>query len=496
MGLRHRSLIGEVGLLCGIGAMLLIALMIENQLRHWFVIPVMLCAVLIIRDLMAWIEGRRDLFDPIGIFAVIGLNFFVIAPVLHVMTGYYMRTPFSPEDWRAPIGFMAWLNAFGLLLLRLGLRTTFSEPGASSAQQFRWTFPEQMDVRWHFGLALFITALVQVAVYAAYGGIGGYMGAFDEQIVAAGGGPFAGMGWIFMISESFPILAMMVYALWQRQTGKVPSWLVLAVVLLVYLLLKLLFGGLRGSRSNTIWGLFWAVGIIHLWIRPVSRSIAVAGLVFVIGFMYAYGFYKAVGTEAVHVFTDEQVRRDVEADSGRAIDTVLLGDLARTDVQAFIAYTQVRHPTEYQYAWGRTYLGAFAVLIPAGLWPNRPPTKVREGSLILYRDWHPEQGPTRLQSSRIYGLSGEGMLNFGPGAVPVLFLLYGAMLGALSRLMHGLAADDVRRLFVPMLVLMAIIGFISDLDNVVFFVIKNGAVPILVLLFTARREPLQLPAGS
>ncbi len=39
-----------------------------------------------------------------------------------------------------------------------------------------------------------------------------------------------------------------------------------------YFLLKLLFGGLRGSRTITVFGLFWIAGAIHIWIRPVPRK--------------------------------------------------------------------------------------------------------------------------------------------------------------------------------------------------------------------------------
>ena len=57
----------------------------------------------------------------------------------------------------------------------------------------------------------------------------------------------------------------------------------------------MVFGGLRGSRSQTVWSLFWATGIIHLWIRPLSKRFIAAGVCFLVAFMYLYGFYKGLG---------------------------------------------------------------------------------------------------------------------------------------------------------------------------------------------------------
>ncbi len=160
-----------------------------------------------------------------------------------------------------------------------------------------------------FFLACYLCCLVLILTIASSGrfvhwfvlpvwmcGVLGYMTAYTESE------GFQGMGWVFMISESFPIIALMGFAVYAHHRRVGYSWSVIIGVLLVYLSFKLFFGGLRGSRSNTIWGLFWAVGIIHFWVRQVPKKVILVGIVFLISFMYLYGFYKALGVEALEAF--------------------------------------------------------------------------------------------------------------------------------------------------------------------------------------------------
>src|SRR5258708_37522748 len=99
------------------------------------------------------------------------------------------------------------------------------------------------------------------------------------------------MGWIFMVSESFPILGMVYFAVYSGGSKTATPWLVISLVLLGFFVLKMLFGGLRGSRSNTFWSLFWATGIIHFWIRPLNRTLVFVGICFLFVILLFYGLY-------------------------------------------------------------------------------------------------------------------------------------------------------------------------------------------------------------
>ena len=122
------------------------------------------------------------------------------------------------------------------------------------------------------GLALVASALLQASVYARFGGVLGYIQAYEDASELwgqEGHDVFEGMGRLFLFSECFPVLALMAFAVYARGKWYGRSWPVLALVLLTYFLLTVLFGGLRGGRSHTVFALFSAVGIIHFWLRPV-----------------------------------------------------------------------------------------------------------------------------------------------------------------------------------------------------------------------------------
>ena len=101
-------------------------------------------------------------------------------------------------------------------------------------------------------------------------------------------------------------------------------------------------------------------------------------------------------------------------------------------------------------------------------------------------------------STRIYGLAGEMMLNFGPAAIPFAFVLLGSLVGGVARFCRDLDPRDLRLLIAPLLVVLAILFLGSDSDNCVFFIVKYGTVPCCVLTVCARRQVLHTSgdAGS
>lgn len=445
--------------------------------QHWFVIPVAACGALIGADAIDWLRGRLNLFDPVGIIGLLGVHFFFLAPLLHVGWGYWMRYISPPPDWRPWLGYMAMLNLGGLLIYRATRGGTWSA-ARTPRRRTVWRLNRRL---FPFILAcgLLLTLALQLWVYRRYGGVLGYIRSYEARE-----GAFTGMGWLFMLSESFPILAFFGYAVYAQSRGWARSWWAVTLALLVFLVLKLFSGGLRGSRSNTIWGLFWAAGIVHLWLRPLSRKVVYAGLAFLVLFMYVYGFYKGAGLEGLSGVRDPAQRAAMEQRTGRTAEGVLLGDLGRADVQAFLLYRLRVHPDEYDLAWGRTYAGDLAVLVPRTLWPARPPTKVKEGTELQHG-----RGTWRLDSwssSRVYGLAGEAMLNFGPLAVPLAFATLGAVVGAVRRGYRRWSERDARRLLLPLLINLCFVILASDADNTIFFLVNNGAVPALVVWLASR----------
>ncbi len=471
---RVGSLLGSLAV-CG--TIVSVCLFVDYRFHHWFVIPVLVCGTLIGIDAVAWARGKMDLFDPVGVLGVIAWYFFFAAPLLYVPLGSTMGYVVPPDDWQEWLGRMAILNIGGIIvyLLARDFITLRRRP-----PRLRWTVDESVWKPVLLTLMVF-SAVLQAVVYAQYGGVVGYMAnVFEEN------GGFQGMGWIFMLSESFPILAAMAYVLWCRRSGRIPGWIELTLVLLAFTVLQLLFGGLRGSRSNTVWALFWAVGLVHLVIRPVPRVLIALGLGMLCGFMYAYGFYKSHGLEAWRAFTSASARAEMQEEGHRTLQTVLLADFARSDVQAFLLYRFSAPSTvaDHQLAFGRTYLQSATLLIPDRLLWFDPPGKTVFGTEVEFGRGTYHIG--EWESSRVYGLAGEAMLNFGVWSVPFSYVLLGLAVGVVKNCFDTWQRSDPRTLLLPLLINLCFVILVGDSDNVVFFVVKGGAMAFLAILLISR----------
>lgn len=449
----------------------------DEAFDHWFLLPLFACGVVIGVDMIDWVRGRLNVYDPIGIIGMLGFHFFCLAPLFHVSWDYWMGQIVPPPDWRDWLGGMAFFNLFGLLIYRL-TRVAFAEvpPGHALRHEMRRIHPRTFFAL--LAVTLLLSGALQVAAYARFGGILGYITAYEARE-----GAFEDMGWIFMLSERFPILALIGFAVYARARKLTLSNARIAALLLVYLLVTFLFGGLRGSRSNTIWSLFWAAGVIHLWLRPLPKRLVYTGILVVGVFMYVYGFYKSGGSEAVvTVLQDRSQIEEIERTTGRGTEMVLLGDLGRADVQAFLLYRMFH--SDYRLAFGRTYVGGASILIPKSLWKDRPIHKIREGTQALYGMSAYRPGGHR--SSRVYGLAGEFMLNFGPALVPFAFAALGFVVGRTRRLMRSMDPLDARWLLVPFFINLCFIVLGMDSDNILFFLVKNGLLPALVVYLGSR----------
>jgi hypothetical protein len=248
------------------------------------------------------------------------------------------------------------------------------------------------------------------------------------------------------------------------------------------------FGGLRSNRSNVVWNLFWAVALVHFCLRPIPLKLIGLGVGFLLLFMWVFALYKAAGLGTVEVLADGEAREVVSRRSNRTVDNVILGDLGRSDVQAFLVYRLTAPSCDFEYGLGRTYLGGVAVLVPKNLWPSRPVATGREGTEAQYG--RGSFNPPWTESPRVYGLAGEAMLNFGPFAVPFAFIPWGLLVAWVRRPLAAWHPADPRFLVYPLLVIFAFTALFQDVENLVFFLFKNGTVPVLVLLLALRPAPV------
>jgi hypothetical protein len=81
------------------------------------------------------------------------------------------------------------------------------------------------------------------------------------------------------------------------------------------------------------------------------------------------------------------------------------------------------------------------------------------------------------------------MLNFGPWAVPLVFLIFGYCVGRYRQAIAGLDASDARFLLVPIVTLLCMNAIIGDSDNYMFNLLRDGTLPYLIVLAGVSRLP-------
>ena len=169
------------------------------------------------------------------------------------------------------------------------------------------------------------------------GGLAGYIAAYEQAKLSAQT-PFHGMGRAMMIAETFPIVAFMMFAIAMRRRGRPLPAAAMLGAFAALLALCVLFGGLRGSRSNTVWVIFWAAMVTHCWLRPLGRRSLVGGMLLLVAFMYGYGLYKGVrGAEGLSDLWQGRVSlSELEERTEKPLSKVLLTDFGRGDIQALI----------------------------------------------------------------------------------------------------------------------------------------------------------------
>jgi hypothetical protein len=159
--------------------------------------------------------------------------------------------------------------------------------------------------------------------------------------------------------------------------------------------------------------------------------------------------------------------------------------LGRADVQAYLLYKTIADPHSFQRAHGQTYLSGLSLLVPRRF---RPPLIDKEeiSSDLIWGNG--VYTPGVLFSTRIYGLAGEAILNFGYFAVPIAFMVLALMLAGLQRWIGSLHTEDARLLLIPFLTYLGCVWAVtSDLDNVVFSILKQGFIAVLVIICSTKR---------
>ncbi|OAS30417.1 hypothetical protein A6V32_11050 [Proteus mirabilis] len=317
-------------------------------------------------------------------------------------------------------------------------------------------------------LFLLFSLVIQLYVYHKFGGVLGYIKA-KETI---GPDAFKGLGKFAIIAESFPIIFMFLAVFYYRNK-KLP-WVKIFILMFIFILLKILFGGLSGSRSNTIWGLFWCLALIHFFIRKLNIKFITLCTVFIISFMLVYGVYKKYKTDFFYAIENHGISSNNYYNT--ATDSILLKsiltDFSRADIQSFAIYSQ----SEGYYnklRYGETYISSLLLFIPNSLLDLE--RKGSPGAELLHQQYD-------KSTSRVLGLQGEFIINFPYYFYPLVFIPIAFFISRLQLIYKNRTEKQLDLLILPFFINIGIILFLSDSDNIAYFILKNGFIPMCIYI--------------
>lgn len=452
----------------------------NKSVVHWFLIPVMACGVISGVDIVRWCRGKLDLFDPKTIISCLAFYGFFVAPLLNVAWNTYgVGDLILWGDWRPWLGAISGLNAVGLIAYRLASNWAFAKTRISNT---KWEIDRQKFYP-IFALALSASIVGATAFIWQLNGIVGVIEAYENNLDA-----FVGKGWLLLFAWPLVVLAFIIVVVaWTDSQREVRRYLITGVIFVSaagtghFLLL-----GWYGSRGTTIWALFWMAGIIHYRFRKLPPKAMAFGVIFLIAFMYLYGFYKENKTASIQVLRSPSMWFE-PVGYQRDFKYLLLGDLARADSNASILHNLITDPGDYDYRWGLTYAAAFTILIPRNFWPDRPEVRVEAGGEALWG-----KGES-LRSSRLYGLGGEAMLNFGPWGVVPIFAIYGAILGWYRRKLNSWGRLDARMFLAPFFTSIIVQALVYDSDTLVFSATVEGSLIVAAIFAASRHSQVRNP---
>jgi hypothetical protein len=465
---------------------------LDQRFLHWFVVPSTICGAICLSSLIRAARQERLFTDPLLLVSVLGYHHTYLAPMLLVYWDYrIIALPIQPDDFRPWLGRLACINIVGIAIFIYVFSRVASRSAGTNSQRI-WVVDQRRIV--FFGLLVILASIaMQVYVYSDFGGISGYVDKYLYDHEA-----WTNKGALLVIAESAPLMAVLILGcLRQKRLRRGPvrltSWWLLIVCGFGFLMSQIVFGGLRGSRSNILVNCFFAAGIVHQVFRPLSKRVVIFLGIAAVVFSYYYIFFKDFGYEGVSAAVSLEGRESLLSQSGRSTEGVLVGDLSRSDIQAFIVQ-ELENGRHVDLAKGRTYVGALSLLVPRVIWPNRPPTKLKWTTEL-------ENGPGTygtglFRSSRLYGQLGEAMLNFGYLGVPISFALMGFVLGKLSTLSRQLWTTDARRLLLPGMVIVSVCMIIQDSDNVLYFIVQYLVMPWIAVWISTSRYRLRYAVPS
>ena len=331
--------------------------------------------------------------------------------------------------------------------------------------------------RWIILGVLLVSLMAQLYVYYLAGGIMGYMMQYTDETDF-----FEGKGLFFILSESFPYTFLIYAMLNRKQQLKQGQFFLLILVLFI---VTMFFGGLKGSRSNTI--LFMVISVIALNIRiyKLKKSDIAVLLTGFLVFMYVGRLYKDYGVNMIY----EEESSSIASTGMNSTELTIVGDLSRYSVNVYQLFLLKENPKHginpFQKAYGKTYLHGFFAYVPGG---KMIVHKFHLKSRSIYAAEMFFGSRSLRRNSRIFGPVGEWFINFGYGTFFIPYIVLGFMFRYFRNLTKQIPKDDLMFLVIPSFMTWLPQLVLSDTPNIMFFFMKRVVVVWLVLRLISKKD--------
>lgn len=472
---RRRSWLISVG---GIAAISLTLLVVRTDLRVDFVLVTALGGILIAPDAIDWARGRLGMFDPVGLIGVYGVYYFFMAPLMTVLLDYNPYYVPHIDDKQQSLAMVGLLHVVGLMVYRAGLAccpVTVVKPVQPVHQSYLTRRLLQISV---------VSVLAYLLLIAIFAGPVAYYQMLLSQGQAQNATPLSGLGPLVTVAAMFPLTCFIALVIAKRDLLR-SRFLLTVIALVGFAVVLFLVDGFRGSRGSLVWPLVTAVGAVHYLIRPIRRVAVLVLIPAFLVFMLGYGLFKSAGVDGLSRVGGGESFTTVAEGSGRSVGTLLLGDFSRTTTQALVMQS-IERGFAHPWAMGTTYVGDVLTFLPGEL-PIDIETKVHAGTETVYGTGSYDLG---LRSTLIYGMVGEGVLNFGllGGAVlPFVALVVLVRWALRAKLRWEVFGDVASATYAGGFAVSAMYFLFNDLDNYTNFML-SFILPTMLAVFLARRS--------
>lgn len=384
--------------------------------------------------------------------------YFLFAPFLHIYNNIY-ALDFQFYNFKDAIISLNTVNTIGIIFAILGLG------------YFSYIIPRKKNViketNWPLLMKLSFIYFLFSLLYFIYLALTTNIFYVEAKTELESSSLFR-----YMVLESTPI----VFAWFIVSYLKINNKKSFVIYFLGFILIAIIFSGLRGSRITVLFNVVSFVILYSSLIKKINYKYFI--LILILGFVFNtfYSNYKYSGIEGVkHYISTGEKSTYIENKDNKTLH-FLLSDLARSDVQAKILENIELGQYKPPYI-PETYINSMFLIVPDSLYETDLNSKRILGTEAIYGF----KGNDSYSSSRIYGLLGESLINFGLYFIPIAFFIYGSIhYLTINRISNNRNSSFV--LFIPLLFFIPIYFLFYDLDNIIFQIIKNWLFPVFLFL--------------